>query len=203
MFCPRCGRKTDKLIDGLCPTCYFEERLNLKNLDINLKICKYCGVIYIGNAKFSKDLFKRRLSKAIKDDVEVNNIEINEGGVKVRAFIRGYPIDIILPYQEFVCPSCMKKLAPGKKRMIIQLRGDFDKFEEVINDILKRGYKIVDYKERKEGLDIYLDASMIDLRRFIAKYRKLGVDIKITRKLMGYDHQHGKKLWRVTISFRL
>ncbi len=47
IVCPRCGKQTEKLIDNVCPQCYFEHfELAELPLVLHAKICSGCGAVF-------------------------------------------------------------------------------------------------------------------------------------------------------------
>jgi len=88
---------------------------------------------------------------------------------------------------------------------ILQLRPfDANVLDYVLNQIKKRKNVFISKKiELKNGIDLYLS----DKRFALALGRKLKKvfkgDLKLSRKLYGYDKQTSKKLYRVTVCFRL
>ncbi|MCD6477086.1 MAG: hypothetical protein J7K26_02910 [Candidatus Aenigmarchaeota archaeon] len=51
-FCFKCGKKTNKLIDGYCSTCYKQRKVKKKEKEKIYELCKKCGYMKI-NGKWT------------------------------------------------------------------------------------------------------------------------------------------------------
>lgn len=165
-FCPKCGKETTSLINGLCSKCYNSIN-NIKiPKSIKLTICKRCGSILVGNKWFIKNSWKEhiieKLSKKIKTPpgVELENIKIVELGEegKVRLwfsingdiFTESREISIIV--SERFCKECSikkRKLWNSK----LQLRVENKIMEEILKK-LPKDY-VIKVKPVTNGVDIY------------------------------------------------
>ena len=86
------------------------------------------------------------------------------------------------------------QLRPGKKKLLDFLVKKVKKKEKV---------SIVNVVELKEGIDVYLSSwrFAISLGRMLKK--SFGGAVKVTRKLHTQSRQTGKRIYRVTVLFRL
>ena len=86
------------------------------------------------------------------------------------------------------------QLRPGKKELLDFIKKKVKKKENV---------SIVKVDELKEGIDVYLSSwrFAISLGRMLKK--SFNGTVKVTRKLHTQSRQTGKRIYRVTVLFRL
>ncbi|MGQ4834597.1 MAG: NMD3-related protein [Candidatus Asgardarchaeia archaeon] len=120
--CPVCGRilKTpSSLINGKCPDCYIDT-LSLDIPTIELKICKYCGALFMDNRWIYKfpsieSLIEKKVKELVTKRLEKNDLS-PEIIVKVE------PIDILNQIEKsqikITLTNFKKKQLTGKKKEI-------------------------------------------------------------------------------------
>jgi NMD protein affecting ribosome stability and mRNA decay len=168
--CAYCGKETDELIDNLCRECYEKLRLNQKEEYIRkIKICRICGSIYYKNKKVDYE----KIKDLINDKTKI---------------------------EYFICDECKKRISK-KYNLIIQIRNlDKKMFDEVMKILEKnKDYikKIEDISDN--AIDIYVYARRDINKSYIKYFKKMKLNIKVTKKIVGYDRQHNKKKYILTI----
>ncbi|BFI73370.1 hypothetical protein YN1_3570 [Nanoarchaeota archaeon] len=106
-----------------------------------------------------------------------------------------------IEYEYTICPKCKRYYR--KYNLIIQIR-NMD--EEIENDIIKIIKKNDDFVKKVENIDnknfdIYLIVGKNKIKRYIEILKKYG-EINISKKLVGYDKNKGKRRYIVTILIR-
>ncbi len=215
--CIRCGKKTEKTIDGFCEKCFVEHVLKIKLPEkIKIKKCKRCGKVLIKNKLMNiEDVVEKKLSKMFSkvEGIEsVRILKINgkiEGSYtrKLKGIKQSIDFSIDLEIENFVCDLCQRRF--GKEfNSVLQIRGK--NIENIINKIdnflkkieEKRADAFISKLEKvKNGIDIYFYSKNISkkIANFLKKNQK--VKIKITRKLYGI--KNGKKKYKDTILVRI
>ncbi len=221
--CPSCGRKTKKLIDGLCPICYAKRVLPEEKewyLNINLKQCVICGKFYYKNKAYEPTV--ENLEKVLKLELsknrsfELKNLEIIdvkfeqnhhiayvELVIKIKNVYGRIKRIIAIPVKKFVCKDCMRKKSEYYEA-IVQIRGKFD--DELLRNIKnlfeKNNIVITKEEEKTEGLDLYV-YRVYKLIRVVNKIKRIyNVEVKITRKLHTKDRQTSKEIYKLTVLLR-
>jgi len=180
MICARCGKEAKNFYENLCFDCYVER---MKNIEINLRVCKKCNRYYVGTKGFDErekaiDYYLRKfVSKRISleiDKIPKEKLDIYE--------------------KEFICENCKERYS-RKVEAVLQLRGEEKLVEEVFRRYLFLGRKVI------SGYDIDF-SSKEELRNLIREIkRKYFVEIKITRKLVGI--KDGKRKYKDTVLLKL
>ncbi len=144
--CPRCGRRVETVIDGLCPQCYAETRGIARLPDrYEVEVCRYCGSIRIGGRWVQVSSFQEAvetvvaylLRRARKDprfeDVGIARVRyetlpnwrtIVEAAIRGRAggveAVQRTRITVLL--RASVCPVCKTRVS-GEYDTVLQIRG--------------------------------------------------------------------------------
>jgi len=72
--CYNCGKKTDKLREGLCYSCFEKIHPPVEEIKpLNLKYCNSCKQIFFKNKYYEEEVFLKILRKEIKNYVVLNN----------------------------------------------------------------------------------------------------------------------------------
>lgn len=86
------------------------------------------------------------------------------------------------------------QLRPANKKLL-----DF-----VYNELKKRGNVFITKEvELKTGVDLYLTSSVFTKALGQMLKKKFGGSVKLSRSLFGYDKVKSKKVYRLTVCFRL
>jgi len=219
-FCPKCGRKVDKLYNNLCAddflkTVSFEKLVPSK---IIIKQCKICAKFYVD--KYSASTLDGAvdiiLQKTLKEKsiysatyrIEGKKIHITltvayEELEKKEEFTRE------LVVKNIICESCNMKNS-GYFNSILQLRVPEKIMQIIIDDVLSQIDLMHNYnhmafigkvEKKKEGVDFYIGSK--DVADQIAKDLKIkyGAEVKKTSKESGYIS--GKKIYRDTVLVRI
>lgn len=215
-FCPKCGKETDVLHDGLCGDC-FTGRLDLRE-DLPVKVvlgtCKMCRNVFHGEKKFSSeetaldDFLRRALGRDTVIDATyriVGNtmhatINVSSDGVEKR-LEKSVPI----VRKSITCKFCNLQKA-NYYNVTLQVRvpkgmedAILQEIEEMLAAIRKRdNYSFISGVEKlKEGTDLYIGSKSAVEK--VANYLKgkYGAKTKISRKLYGLVE--GKKSYRDTV----
>jgi len=182
--CPRCGRETEFLIEGLCPKCYAEVKgPELIPNVIEAEVCKYCGAVKLGFRWIeSEGSFESIIMKVIEHEVKkvagknsvISNIELKSiifetepnwttrlvlvltGVVRNEKVEWKKPITVKL--NPSICPKCIVRIS-GEYDTVVQLRGFKPGILErdVMNLIEKSVIfnDLIDIIRHKEGVDVY------------------------------------------------
>ena len=191
-YCAKCGKE----ISGeksLCEECLEHSLIKKKR---SLRICSICGKLKYKNKKFSS---KESLIKYISREFK-GNVNIDDG--KFLIFTESEVIELYFEEKHYVCSDCKKYSNPRSYNYKIQLRGDRKKCHDATKLIIK--YVIpVNVKELPEGIDLFFKVNNKEFKKILKILRTLTKNIKITRKLVTYDKQTSKKVYRVTVAARL
>jgi len=219
-FCPKCGRKVEKLYDGLCADDFLKpisfEKLVPKK--IILKQCKMCGKIYADkySAATLEGAVDLLLQKILREKIIYSATYRIEGN-KIHITLK-MAYDDLIKEEEFeselvvkgiICKSCAMKNS-GYFNSILQIRVPEKILQIIIDDILNqidlmRNYNDMAFigkvEKKKEGIDFYIGSK--DVADQIAKTLrvKYGGEVKKTSKQSGY--LSGKKIYRDTILVRI
>ena len=212
-FCFICGKKTDKLIDGMCEDCYIK-RLKLADVPrkINIIKCPKCGRIRIGFKWYreSEDVLRKVIKKNINLREKVDRIDIDRINslfevVLYKKVIERTKIErhvVRLHYDKRICELCAKKES-GYYRARLQLRGEVNdnvlKFvEKKLNGIDRVFFTV---KRVKGGYDFLINSKSAVKKLEKSMGRKYNIEIKrgyklVTRKL-------GRNIYRDVVSIRI
>jgi len=154
MFCPRCGRSDEDLIDGLCKSCFIKDVSLLEIPDeIEIVVCAHCGSTLSEGKWRDMNLSEE---ETIYNSI-INNIKINKSAedveiwveellakgsnlkclVHVQANVMGEIVkqeyDLNVKLLKNVCPEC-SKYASGYYEAVIQIRAQdrFPSKEEIV-----------------------------------------------------------------------
>ncbi len=182
-ICARCGREADRLIRGLCPTC-FSEAYGVVRIPETLQgdVCRYCGSVrvagrwvpagnfeaavqaviewWFGRARPVEPLRRVRLAgvEALSKPDWLTRVALlvegeDEGGVKVRARV---PVKVQL--KPSICPTCKTRVS-GEYDTVLQLRGgDPARLERLVIEVIgEAGVEsdAVDLIRTRDGVDVY------------------------------------------------
>jgi len=221
MKCIKCGKKTSKLIDDVCHSCYSKKSLIKNFKTLNLKYCNFCKKLIYKNREISdlepiifkhiipeehfviEDIeFEINMDKSLLDLTVIGYFDFD----KTKQIQESYNFDIKI--NQFMCNNCKKKSSQAYAA-IIQLRNNrnknYDKIENHIIIVINKdkSNNIVKTEDHKNGMDFYttnIDAAMNIAKSITEKY---GAEIKTSKKLYGVDKQTSKQVHRVTILIKL
>ena len=229
--CPICGRETDVLIEGMCPSCYSERhRLISAEGPVKLLICKSCLSAY-QRGRWARDwrqIARKAVQAAVKFNGSITSVEMDIMGnplesVSVRVRARGkiheslgeveeeavVPLNIVLD----LCPTC-RYVYSEREAAVIQVRklgrpidGDLrTALENVIRITLAKSDEvqrgaIIDAKEVEGGIDIRLTNSNIAKSIVMAIHRSFPSRVIETEKVIGV--KDGKHVYKTIFSVRL
>ncbi len=189
-YCVVCGRKLGKdepLIDGMCPTCFFDRKgLFRERPVLTIIICPRCGSwLYKGEwrdplpmREVIRRIALRELEKNLRDKITIVDIDITSDlykvnktqyGVKARVSVilaDYYPvtreIELVLNINRMTCPRCLA-VAGGAHKALVQIRSVRGHLDE--NDM-----KIIGRALRDPGVA----AEIVEI-----KEKKTGLDVKL------------------------
>ena len=227
-FCPRCGKGTDTLFEGLCEDCFTETKKILSvPQSIEVIMCKRCGKSVNRNKWVPNESIDSMISRAINSNIHPDSetkmsvdykpfvvagkttlpvtitAEKNIGESKI---IRKIPTDVVILPQ--VCDSC-SRLSGSYYEAIIQIRGPKEMQDELIKMVKS---KVNQYKDSnqysfitktvalKGGTDLYVGSAKA-AQKIEQEAKKLyNVSTKITASIHGM--KDGKELRRLTVLLR-
>ncbi|MCE4602316.1 MAG: hypothetical protein F7C08_03995 [Desulfurococcales archaeon] len=191
-ICARCGRSVDRVIRGLCSSCFAEVYgvAKLPN-QVNLVICRYCGSIRV------KGVWSRGVEDSIEDTIRdvmftilteklrpvegldyawIDNVKIipelhGPGIYSIIATIKGESEDvgisedrvIRLKLDVGVCPACTNKITKRGYNAIVQVRSSSGKLSEEQRRGLERVLARLDPGIRSSIISIEEGRNGIDL----------------------------------------
>lgn len=215
-FCPKCGKQTESLYQGLCDDCF------VKKIDLPVEIpeklvlgtCKMCGRTFLGESKFSSqeaaaDIFLQKILKnkkvksatyRISGDHMFLNIFVESEG-----FMVGMEKKIHLVNKSITCNSCNLQKS-SYYNVILQIRVPEKMREKIVEEVAKEIKRLSDgdphafisgVVELKEGVDLMIGSK--NATRRVVKYlqNKYGVETRISRKLSGLIE--GRRSYRDTV----
>ena len=200
-ICPICGRSSKEVefIGEFCKDCYLEKiKQKLPNY-AEIKKCKKCGRIKIGNEwlEENKENLEEAISKSIGSKFELKEIKNNIAfgfiyfdKVKVEASIK-------IKFIQTLCREDFLKTSRYYEAKL-QLRGSEEEVEKVSQMIEKslRNTYILEKKKEKNGIDLLI-GSREELEKTL---RLLGLKAKRTFSLIGM--KNGKRVYRATYILR-
>ena len=230
-FCPKCGRETAKLVEGLCEEC-FAARIKaelfrcFRSSQFELKYCKGCDSFFKGKERvdletavenFAERMIKR-LFGDVKSEIEVSKIEkLREkdkilASLDVNVWVCGVEVGGELPlyvyFRKELCEDC-SKIAGGYYAAVVQLRAEgrepseaeIAKAREIALSSLGEHDFITKEKKVRGGIDFYVSSSAYARRISREIVRRLGGSFSESPKLYGI--KNGKRIYRVSFSVRL
>jgi nonsense-mediated mRNA decay protein 3 len=226
-FCPKCGKETDILINGVCKECYLGNSDLFVIKEINIDLCGRCGKIKSGLKWVLRSDVEiiNEIIKKIKPVSEIEQmkpfVELNQKDdttylveVKVMGILNGIVVeqkkDFVLDLNKTICDPCMR-LSSDYREAIIQLRTSKGVIEsgamlklaeefieqEKQNDSLSGIVKIL---RTKNGFDIWLGSGKAGAKisNHLGKIYK--TKVLTSKKLIGEDQ--GKRKFRYTFLIR-
>jgi len=214
MFCVECGKKTNKLYDGLCIDCYLKKHKFFDMPEeIIIKVCRNCGAYKIGN-KWKhgdiKELIKEQISLLIQDNCRLD-VNYEERKIICRGNFEGYEIKeerhFKIKFKKVLCEKCSLRKG-GYFEAILQVRKkNMDeiekmKIEKIVNKKIDEMNSFILKKEEKKGAIDYYIGSKKAAAAAAKEIRDLfkGKEIK-TSSLVGM--KKGVEVYRDTYSIRI
>ncbi|MEM5878961.1 MAG: NMD3-related protein [Candidatus Aenigmatarchaeota archaeon] len=214
-FCPKCGKKTEKLYDGFCEECFLSKFSFSDKLPRSLEIkeCRSCGRFFFKNysssienliESFLQDFLKEEELASISYRISDDKIYLTLN-IKINDLEKTEEKTINLRIKKITCQACSMKDS-GYFQAILQVRAPKNLLEEIKEEIESQiNYLnqydslafISNFNETKNGFDVTIGSknSANQIARILkAKYK---AKIQITRKIAG--RIKGKKIYRDTI----
>lgn len=186
-FCPKCGRTDVDLYKGFCKDCYLETHQVAEFPEkVVVTRCPVCKSVYYKNklipwsrnvvekivrSKVRTGLFNKTFSFDWKDDKTVRVIikgTLDEAGF----FDVSVSGTVSINYEDRTCWVCSKR-GTDYYEVEVQLRGDRQKIDQVLEGMLKYTEELARYhpeaelvylKKVKEGVNVYYGYKPIALR---------------------------------------
>jgi len=215
-FCAKCGKETERLHEGLCPSCYFESRTVKLPRRITLYVCPVCDSInWKGLWLKTEHPHEYYLQLLVLDEAKVpGEVEIEDakimqedrdGRVELTLNVLGKKFTQVLPIELYVddkrCIDCAKRLSDVREA-ILQLRtirGVEGFISAVIPTTEKFKSHIIKIAEQKHGIDIYM-SSREAARHLAAELKKqFSLKIKETFEEYSWDKMKNRPKSRVNI----
>lgn len=213
MLCPICGKDEEKLVDGICNSCYTKQNpLTFKDVDIT--VCVNCRTFFYRNkwTKFENldEIFKRQLKKY---NVNILNVDlpkhVQNGGVEVDGTVlvsaNGVEYTVPVHIQYILCKKC-GKIGTEYFEGTLQLRTvSQEVLSYVENDLIfQKGNGISCSKivEHKLGNDYYMSSNKYIVKLGKNLKKKFGGEVLITRKLFSRSNETSKPIYRVTVLYK-
>lgn len=210
IYCPTCNRSSDEIrfIGNFCEFCIIKKlEKQIPASSITILKCKFCNRIKEGET-FS-EISKPALARAIEIGFKLNSmwkVKVKDFDDKTMhtVFIADYqnekvgiPKDIEYKFGKQTCQRC-DKISGGYYEAILQLRGDFDRINNLIAKVTKyvekRNGFIAKIEKVEGGKDVYLSDKLMT-NDFVHDY-----ELKPKRSFRLYGMKNGRKLYRNTYS---
>ncbi|MCL5100716.1 MAG: 60S ribosomal export protein NMD3 [Candidatus Marsarchaeota archaeon] len=204
--CPICNRTSDKTLfyGEFCRYCA-ESKLDSKlPTSIDVKKCKRCGKIWVGEAFVEPNgLQVEKFLKQKLRGYKVHLMDLNESRVVADiSEIDGPSVTkpMALNYISTLCTTCSRK-ASSYYEAVFQLRGNNSKMLKFIKDVekyfIKRDGFITKIEEDPNGYNIYLSSKKL-ASGFVSIH-----NLKPNMSYTLYGLKNGKKVYRNTYAIRL
>ncbi|MEM1623575.1 MAG: NMD3-related protein [Sulfolobales archaeon] len=213
-FCARCGRQESKdspLIQGLCVNCFTSTR-KLVQLPNSIEVfrCDSCSAVRSRGGKFLKIGLTEYVRNLVEDyvargkvsegvsRVEVSRVELRDGEAVVE--VDGVFGEIVL-HQELrvrlitksaMCPEC-RRYRSKSFEAVLQLRPGNSRAVALVARIASNIHKypgVVDIKESKEGVDLYIAEKSLAMR--IIRDLESSYITKVLSTWEGFKYAHRK-----------
>ena len=195
-YCVECGKPVDPG-EILCKECKQKKGVTYRYKPFQVMVCKKCGRIRISRwGDTTKSL--TRYFKPKPDDI---SLDIEGDKAIISVSYQGFTDTIEQKIVYTTCPDC-SRIQGGYYEAILQLR-PADKVAMYWLERLAKDKTITRKESLREGIDYYFYKwrEAIALARELKK--RVKGKIKVTRKLHTYNHQTSKRVYRVTVSFRV
>ncbi len=180
--CPRCGRETSIVIEGLCPQCYVDthEVVSMPSR-VEIDICKYCGRVRLGNKWVETTGFQNAVESIIHylfnkskkhpsfEEYSIEEIRyetLPNWYTRVELLLSARISDWRVSFKKRVdiklnptiCPVCKTRIS-GEYDTLLQIRGErrIPEEGEIVEIAFKLGIsnQLVDIIRGKKGIDVY------------------------------------------------
>ncbi|MFP4045792.1 MAG: NMD3-related protein [Candidatus Aenigmatarchaeota archaeon] len=220
-FCPRCGKETEDLVEGLCEDCFQEkEELFVVPEIIEVNVCKRCGRYKEKGEWKDGDLeeFLKKLARQSLDsdrELSIEEIELREEnqGYKARIKAKGKKIGmeeakgVEFRINYGICNIC-SKISSGYFNTTLQLRGPEKKLEralrvceEIFDSAGNREDFVSDVRKVRNGYDLYLSSKSLARKMVKQLTKRFETEKKSSRTL--YGEKDGKRIYRSTYLVRI
>ena len=182
-ICPRCGRPTSVVIDGLCPQCYAETH-GIASLPgrIDVEVCRYCGRARLGHRWVEAGSFEAAIRRAIEyhlsraarqsrfQRVRIAGLRYEtlpnwntRVEVELEAYYGDYRVTstttVTVRLHPSICPVCKTRVS-GEYDTVLQVRGASARglSEEELAEQAWRlglGHQLVDVIQVRDGVNVY------------------------------------------------
>ncbi|HDM35925.1 MAG TPA: hypothetical protein ENG09_01535 [Candidatus Syntrophoarchaeum butanivorans] len=228
--CPRCGRETRRLIDGLCEDCFIEGFTAIEAPPrVEMRVCPRCGAYYrqgrwvegeLGPGITDEVIRGTRISEFLEEaeiTVECEATPLSRGAVPALLKVRGEVFgrvfeevcEIRVRISREICRRC-SRIAGGYYEAILQIRAEgrtpspeeVESCLEIIDDRIEHhGSFVTRLQEVKKGVDVYIGAKSAAQDSGREIIRRFGGEIITSPKLVG--RRGGKDIYRLTVLVRL
>lgn len=174
-FCPKCGRKTDELVDGFCDSCRPGEVRKPAGKPTAVIMCPHCGRVRIRRKWVSGGRAASALKKAVKVSREtcLECSKMRGGYFEATIQLRG------------------KKAEAMQRWVLKKMEGLTGKSE---------GAFVTSTEKVKEGSDIKLGSKQLAVKLLKELSKLYRVETRRSYKL--YGEKKGRRLYRTTLLAR-
>ncbi|HIH70319.1 60S ribosomal export protein NMD3 [Methermicoccus shengliensis] len=228
--CPRCGKETDLLENGMCAECRLRHASPVKvHTPETLRVCRGCGAVFEGRWVDVDDIeqvIRRRVLDSIEVAPEAKDVDIEmslaqmssnmyrvEG--KVVANERNWPfvLHIRLAYES--CPSCSRR-SGGYFEAVVQVRSyarspteaELERVRHTVDVLFSRlrekGERLafLTKEERvRGGIDLYVGSAKAAKKLCTEVLSQMGGTLTTSSTLAG--RRDGRDVYRITYALRL
>jgi len=214
-FCVKCGKETKKLIDGLCPDCYFNDKGIKIPRRLTVQICQRCEAIkwqglwtkseYDPEYYLNQELMSKLKIPAEAEIEEVKILKLGKKGeVEITISLLGKKFkqqkQIALEILKGTCRNCSRHMAKTHK-VKIQLRTEHnsEKFSRDVLDFSKKYQSnILKFEEQKRGVDIYLSSKEAGKHLAYELRKKFNCKMSESAEQYGWNKSKNRPQARIT-----
>jgi len=218
-FCPKCGRETEDLHNGLCESCFLSKVSVVQKIpgELVVKECRLCSKFFVNGSSESIESSVETFLETLLKQKDIISASYRLSGTKIFLTLKlkkdglekTEEKAINLAVKKIICKSCSMRNS-GYFQATLQVRAPENLLPDIRNEVENQiNYLnkydnlafVSNFQEVKNGFDVLIGSK--NSAKQIAKILKLKyrAKIKITRKLSG--NISGKKVYRDTIIARV
>jgi len=214
MICVECGKRTDKLFNGMCIDCYINSKRFFEfPHEIEIKVCRNCGAYNIdGEWKHEnmKKLLREYILKNIKGELNCQpSIDFDRGIIRCESSFEGRRIleegKFRIKIKKRLCDKC-SLMKGGYFEAILQIRKMNKEMEKEMENIVKRRVNeansfIMKKEKIKDGMDFYIGNKKVAHSIAMELKNIYKAEYKSSSSLVGM--KDGQEIYRDTYLVRL
>jgi nonsense-mediated mRNA decay protein 3 len=232
-FCYLCGQVTEKLYEGMCRSCFQNEK-KLVNLPEKLEteLCDDCMRYYSGGWEVGKGDIESTLNEIARKEVEGNlshnlenmNSRVNIFSTRLRGKVLKAELEVVvkgvysginqevklkteLDVRQVKCPDCSKR-AGGYYEAVIQIRSkslekDLGQLHKILSRLYVRDKNAFIVEELKVKGGVDVKLGSSKAAKAIGAHFKTNFGAEIKESVTLMGRKEGKNIYRKTVLIRL